>query len=201
MSIESGPKVAVFIGDSVTDCGRLVEPPFGDGYVFNIAQSGKLTGEIINVGTSGHRLIDLENRWNIDVLAHQPTLVSVAIGINDTWRRYDDNDLTTVEDFEDRYHRLLTATKAQGNPDLVLCEPFLLAVRDEMNDWREDLNPKIAVVHKMAAEFGAKLVPFDQRFNDLAQEMSMSELAEDGIHPSRLGHQIMADLWLRTVGL
>ena len=201
MSIESGPKVAVFIGDSVTDCGRLVEPPFGDGYVFNIAQSGKLTGEIINVGTSGHRLIDLENRWNIDVLAHQPTLVSVAIGINDTWRRYDDNDLTTVEDFEDRYHRLLTATKAQGNPDLVLCEPFLLAVRDEMNNWREDLNPKIAVVHKMAAEFGAKLVPFDQRFNDLAQEMSMSELAEDGIHPSRLGHQIMADLWLRTVGL
>jgi len=191
----------VFIGDSVTDCGRLIAPPYGDGYVFNIANSGRLTGEIINVGTSGHRLIDLENRWNTDVLAHQPTLVSVAIGINDTWRRYDDNDPTSAEDFEERYHRLLTATKAQGNPDLVLCEPFLLAVRDEMNDWREDLNPKIAVVHKMAAEFGAKLVPFDQRFNDLAQEMSMNELAEDGIHPSRLGHQIMADLWLRTVGL
>ena len=194
-------KVSLFIGDSVTDCGRLAEPPFGDGYVFNIAQSGRLSGEIINVGTGGHRLIDLENRWNTDVLAHKPTLVSVAIGINDTWRRYDDFDLTTAEDFEDRYRRLLIATKAQGNPDLVLCEPFLLAVREEMNHWREDLNPKIAVVHKMAAEFGAKLVPFDQRFNDLAQEMSISELAEDGIHPSRLGHQIMADLWLRTVGL
>ena len=194
-------KVSLFIGDSVTDCGRLAEPPFGDGYVFNIAQSGRLSGEIINVGTGGHRLIDLENRWNTDVLAHKPTLVSVAIGINDTWRRYDDFDLTTAEDFEDRYRRLLIATKAQGNPDLVLCEPFLLAVREEMNHWREDLNPKIAVVHKMAAEFGAKLVPFDQRFNDLAQEMSTSELAEDGIHPSRLGHQIMADLWLRTVGL
>jgi lysophospholipase L1-like esterase len=74
-------------------------------------------------------------------------------------------------------------------------------VRDEMNTWREDLDPKIAVVHKLATEFNAKLVPFDQRFNDLAGEMSMSELAEDGIHPSKLGHQIMADLWLRTVGL
>ena len=194
-------KVTVFIGDSVTDCGRLEVPPFGDGYVFNIANSTRLSGEIINVGTSGHRLVDLENRWNTDVLAHQPTLVSVAIGINDTWRRYDDNDPTSAEAFEDSYRRVLAATKAQGNPELVLCEPFLLAVRDEMNTWREDLDPKIAVVHKLATEFNAKLVPFDQRFNDLAKEMSMSELAEDGIHPSKLGHQIMADLWLRTVGL
>ncbi|CAN2178651.1 TesA Lysophospholipase L1 and related esterases [Candidatus Nanopelagicaceae bacterium] len=194
-------KVTVFIGDSVTDCGRLEVPPFGDGYVFNIANSTRLSGEIINVGTSGHRLVDLENRWNTDVLAHQPTLVSVAIGINDTWRRYDDNDPTSAEAFEDSYRRVLAATKAQGNPELVLCEPFLLAVRDEMNTWREDLDPKIAVVHKLATEFKAKLVPFDQRFNDLAKEMSMSELAEDGIHPSKLGHQIMADLWLRTVGL
>lgn len=194
-------QVTVFIGDSVTDCGRLVAPPFGDGYVFNIAQSGQLAGQIINVGTSGHRLIDLEDRWKVDVLDHQPTLVSVAIGINDTWRRYDDNDPTSVEDFEDRYRRVLQTTKAHGNPELVLCEPFLLEVRDEMNTWREDLDPKIAVVHKMASEFGATLVSFDQRFKELSQEMPMSDLAEDGIHPSIFGHTIMADLWLRTVGL
>ena len=194
-------KVTVFIGDSVTDCDRLIKPPYGDGYVFNIANSGRLSGEIVNVGISGHRLIDLEERWNNDVLAHQPTLVSVAIGINDTWRRYDSNDSTSVEDFEERYRRLLTATKAQGNPELVLCEPFLLEVRDEMNTWREDLDPKIAVVHKRAAKFGAKLVPFDQHLKAISNEMAMVELADDGIHPSKLGHQIMADLWLRTVGL
>jgi lysophospholipase L1-like esterase len=193
--------VTVFIGDSVTDCGRLIEPPYGDGYVYNIANSGRLKGEIINVGTSGHRLIDLENRWEVDVLAHKPTLVSVAIGINDMWRRYDDNDPTSTEDFEDRYRRVLKATKAHGNPELVLCEPFLLSVREEMNTWREDLDPKIAVVHTMAAEFGATVVRFDQRFSDVAQEMSMLELADDGVHPSKLGHQIMADLWLHTVGL
>ena len=193
--------VTVFIGDSVTDCDRLTDPPYGNGYVLNIAHSGRLAGEIINVGTSGHRLVDLENRWNTDVLAHNPTLVSVAIGINDTWRRYDDNDPTSAEDFEARYRNVLQATKSHGDPDLVLCEPFLLSVRDEMNTWREDLDPKIAVVHKMAAEFGATLVRFDQRFQDLSQEMSMIELAEDGVHPSQLGHTIMANLWLQTVGL
>jgi lysophospholipase L1-like esterase len=193
--------VTVFIGDSVTDCDRLIQPPYGDGYVYNIAQSGRLKGEIINVGISGHRMIDLENRWDTDVLAHKPTLVSVAIGINDMWRRYDSNDPTSVEDFEEGYRQVLKATKAQGNPELVLCEPFLLSVREEMNTWREDLDPKIAVVHKMANEFGAKLVRFDHRFNHLAQEISMLELADDGVHPSKLGHQIMADLWLDTVGL
>jgi lysophospholipase L1-like esterase len=70
-----------------------------------------------------------------------------------------------------------------------------------MNSWREDLDPKIAVVHKMAAEFGAKLVPFDQHLKAISNEMAMVELADDGVHPSILGHQIMADLWLRTVGL
>lgn len=193
--------VNIFIGDSVTDCGRDIEPPYGDGYVREIARSGNLAGQIINVGTSGHRLVDLEKRWQVDVLDHKPTLVSIAIGINDTWRRYDDNDPTSTQDFRDQYHRVLTLTRQAYNPQFVLCEPFLLSVRGEMNTWREDLDPKIAVVHKLATEFNAKLVPFDQRFNDMAKEMSMSELAEDGIHPSTLGHQIMADLWLRTVGL
>ena len=190
----------VFIGDSVTDCGREIEPPYGDGYVREIARSRALTGEIINVGTSGHRLIDLENRWQADVLDHNPSLVSIAIGINDTWRRYDDNDITTVEDFRDRYYRLLTSTKAACNPQFVLCEPFLLAVNKEMKAWREDLDPKIAVVHEMAAAFDAILVPFDSHFNTLAKTVPMIELAQDGIHPTVFGHQELARIWISYVG-
>ncbi len=191
----------VFIGDSVTDCGRDIEPPFGDGYVLEISRSGLLTGEIINVGTSGHRLVDLEKRWLADVVDNKPSILSIAIGINDTWRRYDDNDPTSVDDFRDRYHRLLTWTKAELNPRFVLCEPFLLAVREEMNSWREDLNPKIQVVHDMAKEFNAVLVPFDRHLNALATSMPMADLAEDGIHPTQLGHQEMAKLWLKSVEL
>ncbi len=193
--------INVFIGDSVTDCGRDIEPPYGDGYVREIARSGKLPGAIINVGTSGHRLVDLENRWQADVLDHKPTLVSIAIGINDTWRRYDDNDPTSTEEFRNRYHHVLTITRDAFNPQFVLCEPFLLSVREEMNTWREDLDPKIDVVHAMAKEFGAILVPFDKYFNQLAITMSMNEIADDGIHPTPFAHAQMAKLWLNTVGL
>jgi len=193
--------VNIFIGDSVTDCGREIEPPYGDGYVREIARSGKLAGQIINVGTSGHRLVDLEKRWQRDVLDHKPSLVSIAIGINDTWRRYDDNDLTSTQDFRDRYHQLLTLTRQTCNPQFVLCEPFLLSVRKEMNTWREDLNPKIDVVHAMAKEFSAVLVPFDSYLNNLATRVPMAEIADDGIHPTFLGHSEMAKLWLSAVGL
>lgn len=193
--------VNLFIGDSVTDCGRDVEPPYGDGYVREIFRTNTLVGKIINVGTSGNRLIDLENRWQTDVLDQKPTMLSIAIGINDTWRRYDDNDPTYTADFHDRYHRLLTQTQADCNPQFVLCEPFLLPVREEMIEWREDLNPKIEVVHSMAKEFGAVLVPFDAHLNSLATKMPMADIADDGIHPTIFGHKEMAKLWLSSVGL
>lgn len=195
------PAINLFIGDSVTDCGREVEPPYGDGYVREIVRSGLLTGEIINVGISGNRLIDLEKRWQVDVLDHKPTLLSIAIGINDMWRRYDDNDETPAYDFRERYHRLLTQTQAACNPQFILCEPFLLPVQDEMKSWREDLNPKIEIVHEMAAEFNAILVPFDQHFTTLSKNFSMKKIAEDGVHPTVFGHSEMSRIWLATVGL
>lgn len=192
-------ELTVFIGDSVTDCDRIDFPPFGTGYVRRIFESGRLTGDLVNVGTSGHRLVDLQARWQRDVLDHQPTRLSINIGINDTWRRYDDNDPTTVEDFEANYREVLTAVRADRAVELVLCEPFLLAVVPEMNTWREDLDPKIAVVHRLAQEFNAILVPFDSHFAKLAASQPLAELAEDGIHPTEFGHQVMANLWLDTV--
>lgn len=189
----------VFIGDSVTDCGRLELPPYGGGYVRDIVASGRLAGDVINVGTSGHRLVDLVARWDRDVLEAEPTRVSIAIGINDTWRRYDDNDPTSAEAFEDNYRAVLTRTRNATGAALVLCEPFLLPVEEAMHGWREDLDPKIEVVHRLAAEFGATLVPFDAHLAALALRTPKVELAGDGIHPTGAGHRAMADLWLQTV--
>ena len=154
---------------------------------------------MINVGTSGHRLVDLNARWLTDVMAYRPTRVSIAIGINDTWRRYDDNDPTSVDSFEANYRSVLNSTLELSSVELVLCEPFLLHVLPEMETWREDLDPKIAVVHRLAAEYDAKLVPFDKHLNGLTKSVPMVEIADDGIHPSAFGHHEMAMLWLDSV--
>jgi len=188
----------VFIGDSVTDCDRLTIPPYGNGWVNEIVKSGVLQ-DVINVGISGNRLVDLEARWNEDVFANNPKLLSIAIGINETGHRYQKNDITSTEDFAARYDRLLNLTISKFNLNLVLCEPFLLHVKPEMEEWREDLNPKIEVIHLLAAKYNAKLVKFDEMFSALSKFEEKETFAKDGVHPTQRGHLEMAKLWKRVV--
>lgn len=119
-------------------------------------------------------------------------MVSVLVGVNDTWRRFDSGEATTAAEYERDYRSLLSATSAR----LVLIEPFLLPVRDEQNTWREDIDEKIAVTRRLAGEFGAVLVPADEVLRTAGDAV---DLAEDGVHPSPRGHRALADAWLTAV--
>ena len=192
----------LFIGDSVTDCGRRddADRGLGNGYVRLVDEAftaGGTPANIVNRGISGNRVRDLKARWQADAVALKPTLLSVMIGVNDTWRRYDENDPTTVEAFEADYRSLLEALPGRDEMALVLMEPFLLPVTAGKEKWREDLDPKIAVVRALAAEFGAILVPADEYLNDI--DVPLTEIAADGVHPTELGHQLLARLWLDTI--
>ena len=190
-------RTVVFAGDSVTDCGRRTDPHgLGDGYVRNLYDDlGPRRPRIVNAGISGNRAADLAGRWSADVLAHEPAVVSILIGINDTWRRYDEDDPTTAESFE-------TSCRAMLDPltcPVVLIEPFLLPVKAGQEEWREDLDPKLEVVRKLAVEYGAILVPADAELNRQASTAGAATLAGDGVHPSAAGHRAIADLWRRVV--
>ena len=198
MSILLDPRrTVVFAGDSVTDCGRRTDPDgLGNGYVRNLYDDlGERRPTIVNAGISGNRAADLAARWSADVLAHDPSLVSILIGINDTWRRYDENDPTTPEDFEASYRSLLDPLSCP----VVLMEPFLLPVKDGQEEWREDLDPKLEVVRKLAVEYGAILVPTDVELTKQAASAGAATLAGDGVHPTAAGHRALADLWRRYV--
>jgi lysophospholipase L1-like esterase len=190
-------RTVVFAGDSVTDCGRRDDPAgLGDGYVRMISDDlGERRPRIVNAGISGNRAADLAGRWSADVLSHGPALVSILIGINDTWRRYDENDPTSAAEFEASYRSLLDPLTCP----VVLMEPFLLPVNDGPQEWREDLDPKLEVVRKLAVEYGAILVPTDVELTRQAAAAGPATLADDGVHPTAAGHRALADLWRRHV--
>ncbi|GAA2841571.1 GDSL-type esterase/lipase family protein [Kribbella solani] len=190
-------RTIVFAGDSVTDCGRRTDPDgLGDGYVRNLSVDlGASAPKIVNAGISGNRAVDLATRWATDVLAHDPSLVSIMIGINDTWRRYDEDDPTTPESFEASYRSLLDALSCP----VVMIEPFLLPVKDGQHEWRADLDPKLEVVRKLAVEYAAILVPADAELTKQAASVGAATLAGDGVHPSAAGHRALAALWRRYV--
>src|SRR5262249_39696408 len=104
-----------------------------------------------------------------------------------------------VGQYEASYRAILERTVERLHARLILCEPFVLHTPKDRMMWREDLNPKIEVVHKLAREFETGLVPFDSTFAEAATRRDPAFWASDGVHPSLPGHALMAHTWLRAV--
>ncbi|GIP33665.1 SGNH/GDSL hydrolase family protein [Paenibacillus sp. J2TS4] len=204
----SNNEVVLFQGDSITDASRNRENSndLGKGYALMAAGwFNSLFPEMgvtfYNRGISGNRVKDLQNRWQEDCLDLQPTLVSIYIGINNTWRKFDRNDPTSAGDFEAGLRDLLVQTKSKLDAKLMLIEPFVLPVPEDRKTWREDLDPKIHIVRDLAREFNAVLVPLDGVFAQAATRADAASWAPDGVHPSPAGHALIARAWLQAAGV
>lgn len=199
--------IILFQGDSITDCNRNREDgsDLGRGYPLITASwfsalYPEMNVQFINRGISGDRVPDLLERWQRDCIDLRPTWVSIYIGINDTWRRYDRHDPTTTEQFEASYRDLLERTTKQLNGvNLMMIEPFVLPHPADRMTWREDLDPKIQVVRQLAMEYGALLVPLDGLFAQASMKAEPAYWAPDGVHPSPAGHGLIAQAWLKAV--
>ncbi|MFE7754553.1 SGNH/GDSL hydrolase family protein [Streptomyces sp. NPDC057429] len=204
-----GSATVLFQGDSITDAGRLSDPgsPLGNGYVRMAAdrvRSARGGSDItfLNRGISGNRAADLRARWREDAVELEPDVVSVLIGVNDTWRRYDSGDITSLRSYEDDYRAVLTQIRDGRNTQLILIEPFLVPVTDEQWAWREDLDPRIGTVRRLAEEFDAALLAADGLLNQAARTAGGPEyIAGDGVHPTPLGHTLLAEAWTALAGL
>lgn len=191
----------LFQGDSITDCGRSREDFYGlgNGYAMMVAKLFNelypdLQVEFINRGIGGNRAIDLKNRWQEDCIDLKPDFLSILIGINDVWRRYDSNNPTTALEFEENYRYILEETIAKlPNTKIIILEPFVLPVPEDRIKWREDLDPKIQVARKLAAEFKAIYLPLDGMFASAYIASSPEIFAPDGVHPSEKGHNLIAN--------
>lgn len=198
----------LFQGDSITDAGRNRNDTFalGGGYAFMAAaRFGAMFPEkkvrFLNRGVSGDRVRNLQERWQADCLDLQPDVLSIMIGVNDMWRRYDGaNDPTTPEAFEEGYRDILHRAREAGVGQLVMMEPFLLVTNDERQMYYDDLNPKIQVVRRLAREFNAVYVPLDGLFAAASVRREPGFWATDGVHPTAPGAAFIADAWLRAVG-
>jgi len=198
--------VVLFQGDSITDAGRNRENGLDLGCGYAMMSAAWFTStypekrvSFLNRGVGGDSVKDLRGRWQRDCLDLKPTWVSIMVGINDTGRRYSRNEPTSAEEFESVYAELLSQVRDKLGAHLVLCEPFLLDTMPERARWREDLDPKIHTVRKLAREFGAHLVPFDGLFASAATQRELAFWSADGVHPSAAGHALMAQAWLRAV--
>jgi lysophospholipase L1-like esterase len=203
----------LFQGDSITDAGREKEKElpnnsrsFGSGYAFLAASAlmndlAELNLTLYNRGISGNKVFQLADRWQKDCLNLKPDVLSILIGVNDYWHKRNGNYDGTVDVYENDYRALLQRTKNEL-PDLklVICQPFYVLNTSAVDEtWVEPMKEYQAAAKKIAKEFNAIWVPFQEVFDEAIKYAPATYWTGDGVHPSMAGAQLMAEAWLRAV--
>ncbi len=198
----------LFIGDSITACGRDFSNSnsLGVGYVglfadmLTIHQPDKMF-EVINKGIDGNTLGHLLSRWGDDVYEHDPDILSVLIGINDAVRLMDKSTSYHLSPakYKEVFTQLLKETKENlPNTRILLLEPFYLSNGKNpggsyRNQLKELISEYIKVVDELSRKFDTSLIPLNICFNKILQHKPSSVLSEDRIHLKRTGHLIIAE--------
>ncbi|QNK57045.1 SGNH/GDSL hydrolase family protein [Paenibacillus sp. PAMC21692] len=190
----------LFIGDSITDCGRESDPEgLGDGYVRMIrdylyVRHPELTLQCHNRGVSGETIMDLKSRWQEDVIALGPNWLTVSIGINDEWKE------VSIEEYRRAYEELLTETKDRTGASLILMETTIIS-ENPYDGKNERLKPYNAVIRETAERFNAVLVPQNRQFDDYLRKQHGKVLTLDQVHMNSTGNWLIALNWLKACGL
>ena len=205
--------VLLIIGDSITDCGRARPigegEGLGSGYVnfINAILTAKFPKDkikVLNTGVSGDTVRHLKARWQTDVLDLSPDYLSIKIGVNDVWRKFDCPDYPElavgIEEYEATYRELIAQTKNKVKK-IILITPFL-AETDRTEPMMAMILQYIEAVKKIAIDNNLLLVDLQPEFDKyIADGINPQVLAGDRVHPSQVGSMIIARAFLKVCGV
>ena len=190
----------LFQGDSITDAGRnrlsrhslagyakktaaILEDKHPDKYDF------------FNRGVSGNRTKNLLARYRRHFVRMRPNVVTVMIGINDVWRKYDSNDPTTPDRYEENLTKLLTDLKRDTNAKIIVLSPYLTPdPHGKHDEMRADVDIFIERAEKVAKKHADAYINTDIPMNKGVGEFSAQAISGDGVHPAPKGQTILAEL-------
>jgi len=197
----------LFQGDSITDVGRMDSPDgLGGGYVSIInglwgADSDTPKVKILNRGIGGDRTAELLARWKEDCEDLKAHVLSLKIGVNDVWRilgEWEGQTYIEPPQYEDNYRQLLDRALASGVRQLILCSPTTIG-DGRGTRLNELLAERRDIVKKLAHEYSALYVPFQETQLQLMKEQPHIQWTVDGCHPTLSGHAALAKCWLDRV--
>jgi len=204
----------LFIGDSITDCGRKRPVGEGDGpralghgYV-SLLQAAIFAAypdyalQILNTGVSGDTVHDLRARWTPDVLSLRPDWLSIFIGINDVWKHCAPWGEVESANGLDESIAMLDELVVRTQPrlsGLILMTPYYLQP-ERTDPTRQAMDRYGAGVRRLAEQRGAVLVDTQAAFDRVMSWIDPFELAEDRVHVGQTGHLVLARAVLDALG-
>jgi lysophospholipase L1-like esterase len=201
----------LFMGDSITDCGRRdpANQPLGSGYVklaANLidARYGHLELTYINHGIGGNTAADLSARWQKECLDLNADWISILVGINDAHSFMNGNEKCNPENFRKTYQNLIQQVVEKSSAKIILWHPFYFVTPQSCLPKVADvIGQYIESVNSLASEFNGRItgvISTQELFAKSAQSRWIEFWIPEGVHPNSAGHAVMACEFLKFVG-
>lgn len=175
----AGQQRIVFMGDSITEFWSAINSEYFSGKPY------------INRGISGQTTPQMLIRFRADVIALQPAAVLILAGINDI---AGNTGPTTLDRIENNIISMVELAQA-NQIKVILCS--VLPAFDF--PWKPNQNPaeKVMELNQLLKKYAdANGIIYLDYFSAMADESNGLKAAYsgDGVHPNKLGYQVMAPL-------
>lgn len=194
----------IFFGDSITQAA--VQP---GGYIVRIDSMCKAEGkgdsyEFVGAGVSGNKVYDLYLRMEEDVLAKNPDIVLIYIGVNDVWHKATSGTGTDADKFEKFYQAMINKLKAK-NIKIALCTPAAIGEKTDFSNQQDgDMNQYSNIIRNIASKNNLPLIDLRKSFLEFNLKNNTDNkdrgiLTTDRVHLNATGNQLVADAMWKTV--
>jgi isoamyl acetate esterase len=188
----------VFFGDSITQAGVDA-----GGYITVLRdlldkKGMKDSYELVGAGIGGNKVYDLYLRMEDDVLAKNPDMVVIWVGVNDVWHKQSFGTGTDADKFE-RFYRAIIKKLKDRNIKVMICTPAAIGEKtDFSNQLDGDLNKYSSIIRQVGASMQVPVIDLRKEFlqYNLANNKENKDrdvLTSDGVHLNQAGNQFVAD--------
>lgn len=194
----------VFFGDSITQAGVNK-----DGYITKMDSMLKVSGkgnlyELIGAGIGGNKVYDLYLRMEEDVLAKNPDIVYIWVGVNDVWHKQSFGTGTDADKFVRFYDAIIAKLKAKNIRTILVTPGAIGEKTDFSNQLDGDLNKYSSLIREIASKNGCELVDLRKEFLAYNKEHNKDNresgiLTNDRVHLNPEGNVFVAKKMLQPL--
>ena len=179
-------KRIVFMGDSITELWSVINPEYFSGKPY------------INRGIGGQTTPQMLIRFRADVIALQPTAVVILAGINDI---AGNTGQSSIKMISDNIFSMVELAKV-NNIQVILCS--VLPAYDF--PWKPNQEPieKIKALNEILKNYAKSnnVVYVDYYSAMVDERLGLNiEYSKDGVHPNKIGYQIMEPIVEKAISL
>ena len=200
ITIKKDSKV-LFLGDSITDVKFNSKMRFSikgnKVYALQLKKKFKAYSKGIDVkikGIASNRTYHVYDRLTKDCINLKPDVVIMLIGVNDAWENYKPEDYPPLvrpmqPHIREVYRRIRTELP---DAQILYLMPFMIDAVEEKLPFHKKLDEFREILKSIALENGAEVLDMQEVFYEAQKTFPPKKLAIDGIHPTNLGHEVMA---------